>query len=164
MTWGPRIGDHGDSEGDGTGDKGIPPFPAPRSSVRPQDGVWVSENEVPRGVLTACTGRRSQQSASCAGGTPGPRSPDGRVDAISRHGPPALPTPPAQTRPVIPAGTWRLHPAKPQGSTRSQRQTDTPSQAGVHAHRPSHEYGGRSGPRLTGWSKSRSGSNLVTRW
>lgn len=58
------------------------------ASVRLQDRVWVPGAEAP-GVLTACTGRLSRRSASCAAGTPGRRNPARTVDALRR--PPAAP-------------------------------------------------------------------------
>ena len=108
------------------------PFPGGGASVGPEDGVWVPEVAPPRGSLTACTGRRSRRSASCAGDTPGRRSPGGRIDAVG--GRPAPRRPPRPDAAGDPAGTGGLHPARARGGRAAHRPALL-SQA--HAHRPS---------------------------
>lgn len=76
--------------------------------MRLQDRVWVPGAEAP-GVLTACTGRLSRRSASCAAGTPGRRNPARTVDALRR--PPAAP--PHLTPPSLPPPPPTCCPASP---------------------------------------------------
>ena len=172
MIWGPRVGDHGDSEGGGVGDKDNLPSLHPQVWREAQAEVWAPRLRPWRALLPVLEGDLGNQLPALAvhlvrealvtAGTPSEAALPGR------------PARPAQTRPVSSAGALGVAPS--QASLFRQEPHSRPTSVPTRGSRPvpalsvgtplgmGDVAAGEGRHWLTGWSRSSSGSNLVTRW